>query len=479
MRILFYNPTSRSDGYPEPPLGLGYLMSIARKLHFEYDFFDEDHHSKFMQLEELLDQMNPDLYVVTCMTPQYPEMQRAVKKFKERNHLCTVIVGGSHPTALPMETLDENPGIDFICKGEGERTFEEFLTCYRNRAEFSVINGLFYRDNGKIAASSPRSLMPAADLDNYEVDWETIFKHGLYIQKILYSEVPVPVLPIITTRGCPFECAFCDEGNIWERKTRSRSIENVINEVTFLKSSYGVNDFNILDDTFTLDRTRCAEMCERLAPLSIRFRITANTRSVSPEMLKGLKRAGCQMIAYGVESGDDAVLRRMKKNQTVEDVKYAFRITREAGIPSFALCMVGNLGEDFPAVKKTLKLIEEIEPDFYSSSLMTPYPGSYNYTECVKNGWILHHEWERWVPSVMKTKGYTPPSRTDKMTTDEILKAYFYLNRYVLLNRFRNKYGRWFFLKPNFYINEIIPRIRTIGISSFINYLTKLMVRGK
>jgi len=321
--------------------------------------------------------------------------------------------------------------------------------------------------------------MPASNLDDYWVDWEAIFKHGLYFQKILYTEAPVPVLPIITTRGCPFECTFCDEGSIWERKTRSRSVENVITEISYLKSTYGVKDFNILDDTFTLNKERCAEICERLVPLDIRFRITANTKSVNPEMLKGLKNAGCQMIAYGVESGDDAVLRRMKKNQTVNDVKYAFRITREAGIPSFALCMVGNLGEDFAAVKKTLKLIEEIEPDFFSSSLMTPYPGSQNYAECDRNGWILHHDWERWVPSVMKTKGYTPPARTDMMIPSEILDAYFFLNRYVLLNRFRKKYGRLYPFKPNFYVNEILPRIRTIGINSFIGYLTKLIVRNK
>lgn len=477
MKILFYNPTSRSDGYPEPPLGLGYLMSIARKLGFDYEFYDEDHHSKFLRLDDLLEQFNPDLYVVTCMTPQYSEMQRKVRGFKHRRSDAVVIVGGPHPSALPVETLKENPEIDFVCKGEGERTFEEFLSCLHGNADFSSVNGLYYRKDGEIKSAPPRILIPASDLDKFCVDWESILKHGLYVQKTLYSKEPIPVLSIITTRGCPFECTFCDEGSIWERNPRSRSVDSVIAEFEFLKSKYGVKDFNILDDTFTVNRERCAEICERLVPLDIRFRITANTKSVNPEMLKGLKRAGCQSIAYGVESGDNEVLRRMKKNQTVDDVKYAFRITREAGIPSYALCMVGNIGEDFTSVIKTRELIEQIEPDYFSSTLMTPYPGSRNYADCLKNGWVMHHDWERWVPSVMKTKGYTPPVHTDKMTADEMLKAYFYLNRYVLLNRFRRKYGRPYFLKPNFYINEIFPRIRTIGIGSFVGYLSKLMLR--
>jgi radical SAM superfamily enzyme YgiQ (UPF0313 family) len=454
-------------------------MSVARELGYRYDFYDEDHHSKLMSLDSLLDRLNPDLYVITCMTPQYPEVQRIVRRFKQRRQGAKIIVGGPHPSALSKETLQDNPDIDFVCKGEGERTFKEFLNCLGSDGDLSTVTGLYYRTPKGIVASPPRRLMDARELDECVMEWDAILKHRVYLQKVLYEENLLPVLPIITTRGCPFECTFCDEGNIWERKTRSRSVENVVNEVAYLKDKYKVHDFNFLDDTFTLDTKRCKELCEGIAPLGIRFRITARIKSVTPDVLAGLKRAGCQIIAYGVESGDNAVLQRMKKNQTVEDIKNAFKMTHVAGIPSLALCMVGNMGEDFAAVRKTRALIEEIKPDHFTTSLMTPYPGSANYAECKCNGWLLHNDWALWVPSVMKTANYTPPARTDTMTPEEMLKAYFYMNRFVLLNRFRRKYGRYYIFRPRFYSKEIGPRIKTIGIGSFVGYLSKLLKRGR
>jgi radical SAM superfamily enzyme YgiQ (UPF0313 family) len=322
-------------------------------------------------------------------------------------------------------------------------------------------------------------LMPAEDLDAFTVDWETILRYGPYIQRVLYSEAPIPVLPVITTRGCPFECTFCDEGNIWERRARSRSVANVVGEVEHLIKTYGARDINILDDTFTVNRSRCMDICDKLIPLNIRFRITANIKSVTPELLQKLKAAGCQMIAYGVESGDNEVLRRMRKRQTVDDIKQAFRITREAGLPSFALCMVGNLGETFASVKKTRDLIREIDPDHFSASLMTPYPGSANYAECSANGWIQHRDWARWVPSVMKTKDYFPPSRTDTMDGNELLQVYFFMNRFALLNRFRKKYGKAYFLRWSFYRNELFPRIANIGLGQFLAYFGRLVFRRR
>jgi anaerobic magnesium-protoporphyrin IX monomethyl ester cyclase len=413
------------------------------------------------------------------MTPQYPEMQRMARYFKEKSPRAKIIVGGPHPSALPIETLQENPDIDFLCKGEGERTFEEFLDCLSGKGDFTSVAGLYLRTKDGIVFTTPRGLMNARELDDCIVDWETILKHGVYFQKVLYNTELIPVLPIITTRGCPFECTFCDEGNIWERKPRSRSVDSVINEMVFLKDKYAIYDFNILDDTFTLNKKRFTELCKKIASLNIRFRITARVKSVDPDMLLELKLAGCQTVAYGVESGDNSVLQRMKKHQTVDDVRHAFKITREAGLQSYALCMVGNMGEDFFAVTKTRDLLRQIDPDFFSVSLMTPYPGSANYSECIRNGWILHKDWKLWVPSVMKTTGYTPPGRTDVMTPNEMLKAYFYMNRFAMQKRFGKKYGRFYPLKPAFYLNEIFPRIKTIGIRTFIKYLSSLLVRGR
>lgn len=478
MKILFYHPTSKSDGYPEPPLGLGYLMSIAREWNCSYEFYDEDHHSKFISLDELVSDFKPDLYAISCMTPQYYEVSKVVSKFKTWTPASAIIIGGPHPSALPEQTLQEIEEIDFLCKGEGEQTFEDFINYLSGKVDLESVNGLFYRRYGKVSANAPRQLMSSEELDHYSVDWEKLMGYGPYMQKLVYLKTTEPAAPVITTRGCPFECTFCDEGNIWQRKVRMRSIDSVIGEVKYLNSRFKVEHFNILDDTFTLKKSRVLELCHRIAPLNIKFRITATTRTVDAEILEHLKKAGCQLIAFGVESGDDEVLKRMKKRQTVADVRRAFELTEDANIPSYALCMVGNIGEDMDAVKRTATLIEEIKPDFFACSIMTPYPGSENYKTCKAQGWILHHEWEWWVPSVLKTKDFRVVSRTDKMNKDELIRAYYFMNRRVLIDRFKKKYGRAFLLSLAFYVNEILPRLKTIGYRTFLSYTMNIFLKN-
>ena len=341
MKLLFYHPKSRSDGYPDPPLGLGYLMSIAKKMGFKYEFYDEEHHSKIFTLDKLVMKFNPDILVVSFMTPQYYDVLKIIKKFKKQFPEAKIIVGGPHSSSLPEQTLKEIKEIDFLCKGEGEKTFEEFLNYLSGNMKLDKIDGLFYRRKDMIIANNPRKLMDSRDLNDYSVDWEKILEYGPYKQKFNYKDIIGPIFSIITTRGCPFQCTFCDERTIWERKVRMRSIDNVVEEIKYLIQKFGAKTFNIWDDTFTLDKTRVIEFCKKIKPLNIEFKITAKTTTVDEEMLFWLKTAGCKLIAYGVESGDDEVLKSMKKAQTVNDIKKASKLTKNSGILFCALCMVG------------------------------------------------------------------------------------------------------------------------------------------
>jgi radical SAM superfamily enzyme YgiQ (UPF0313 family) len=473
MNTLFYHPTSYSDGYPEPPLGLGYLMHIVKKKGWRYEFFDEDHHSKFICLDEILKNLKPGLIVISFMTPQYYEVLKVIKKFKEHCPGATIIIGGPHATALPGETLKEINEIDFVCKGEGEKTFEQFLDYLGGSAGLEDINGLFYRRNGQIYTNAPRELMTSSEMDEHCLDWHKMMEYGPYPQKLSYRNVIMPVFPVITARGCPNHCTFCDEGNIWQNKVRMRSIDNVIKEISFLVERYNAKCFNILDDAFTLKKSRVIEFCERIKPLNIHFRITSTVKSVDEEKLSYLAQAGCDLISYGVESGDENVLRIMKKRQTIQDIKRAFDLTTKADILSYALCMVGNIGEDMSAVKRTASLLDEIKPDLASCSIMMPYPGSENYRICRDNGWLIHHNWKYWIPSILKTKGYKVVARTDKMDENELLSAYYYMNRTILINRFKHKYGRFFSVNIKFYLFEVFPRLGEIGVKAFLSHIVR------
>ncbi len=454
-------------------------MQIAKDMELEYQFYDEDHHSKIMQLADVARGFKPDILAVSFMTPQYYEAAKTIRKVKQILPTVSIIIGGPHPTSLPEMTMRDLQDVDFLCKGEGEKTFGQFLAYLKGDLDYRLVDGMYYRQNNQIASNSPRTLMSSAELNKLKIDWQKLMKHGPYMQKLSYRDIVLPVYPVLTARGCPYECTFCDEGNIWKRKLRERSVENVINEIKYLVDNFNAEYVCILDDTFTVKKKRVLTMCNEFKKLNIRFRITARVTDVDKEILAALAEAGCDMVAYGVESGDNKVLAKMKKRQTVDDIINAFLLTKEANILSYALCMVGNIGEDMKAVRETARLIRDIKPDQASCTIMQPYPGSENYRICKHNGWIRHHEWEKWVPSVLKTKNFKVVSVTDKMTENEIEKAFYVMNRMILNIRFKQKYGKYFFLKHKYYQNEIIPRIKTVGILEFVKHAVKMLNRLK
>lgn len=476
MRLLLYHPATSNDGWAEPPLGLGYLSSVAKAMGVDCRIFDQDHTGKFADLQAVVAEFQPDVLGVGFMTPQYAAAVRAVRDIRRWRPGLTVIAGGPHPSALPERTLREAPEFDFIAKGEGERTLAEFIRFRRGELPLAEVAGLWHRrDDGAVVGNAPRPLMPRAELDDCAVDWEELLRHGPYVQRLNYVREPTPAFPVITARGCPFECTFCDEGSIWERKVRPRSVEKVIDEVGFLCRRYGARHFNILDDTFTLNPARVARFCRGVEALGINFRITAKVNTVTDEMLADLKRAGCVQIAYGVESGDQAVLDAIRKRQTVAQIEHAFALTRRHGIRSFALCMVGNQGETDASVDRTVALLDRIQPDYFSCSIMTPFPGSEAWAVASRNGWIRHHDWERWNPSMLRSRGSDPVARTASMDADALVRAYYRLNRKAMALRFRRKFGRLFWLHPGFYLVELWPRIRSIGAGAVLRHAARLL----
>jgi radical SAM superfamily enzyme YgiQ (UPF0313 family) len=136
--------------------------------------------------------------------------------------------------------------------------------------------------------------------------------------------------------------------------------------------------------------------------------------------------------------------------------------------------MVGNIGEDFESVKKTARFVSELGADLFSCAIMTPYPGSENYEICKTNGWILHYDWDKWVPTPINIKKFIPVSRTDKMNAQLMVKSYYYLNRKFLLSKLNRKYGKFFFLNPRFFYNEIITRLKHTGIIGFVRHILRL-----
>lgn len=165
----------------------------------------------------------------------------------------------------------------------------------------------------------------------------------------------------------------------------------------------------------------------------------------------------------------------MKKRQTLDTVRRAFEMTNRTGMMSYALCMVGNIGEDFTAVKRTESFVKAIGATLFSVAVMTPYPGSVNYETCTRNGWLLHKDWKRWTPSPIRQKKWEPVARTDKMDRKQIVKAYYYLSRRFMYIRFRRKYGQWYWANLHFWRAEVAVRLKSIGPVGLLRHAYRLI----
>jgi len=191
---------------------------------------------------------------------------------------------------------------------------------------------------------------------------------------------------MITSRGCPYQCQFCDVHELFGRKTRYRTVDNVIEEMRMLSIEYRVKEIIFYDDTITIDRERVMELCERMIKekLDISWGCYSRVDRIDDEMSKIMKRAGCHMISMGVESGSDEMLTKMQKGITIEQTRNAFKILKKNNIETSASFIVGFPGETRQTLQKTKEFVKEIDPTFALFFRLIPYPGTSLYSRYLK-----------------------------------------------------------------------------------------------
>lgn len=470
MNAILFHPPSRMNE-PDPPLGVVYLASVLEHAGCATEVVDmEPQGVNLKQVRAILRSHKPLFVGISFMTAQYSYMKQLVRTIKSEMRDVPIIAGGVHASALPEDLLTDVKEIDYVAVGEGEKTILEFLDYLRGRSRLSDIKGLVYRKDGDIVRNPSRGLMTVDELNALPpVRWDKLYDKKIYYRLPVYGKELVPYFSLITARGCPYPCVFCDEVTIWKRRFRPMSIDRIISETEFLYNRYGARDIQILDDAFTIVPNRVHQFCDRIieSGMKIRFKVCAHVNTVDLDILRKMKQAGVVQVGYGVESGDQRVLDAIKKNQKLEDVERAFKLTKEADLLSFAYFMVGNLGEDFESVKKSAAFMKRIDPDFLSCAILTPYPGSEIYDIASKNGWILEKDWDKYVTSAHRVRNYSPIARSDKMDAKEMLMAYYYLNSTFYFQKIRRRYGYLPFLNPLFYYEEIIKRIKVSGPKRF------------
>jgi anaerobic magnesium-protoporphyrin IX monomethyl ester cyclase len=368
-----------------PPLG---IMSIAAWLErhgIEVGIIDC--YATPMGVDELADEIvrrRPDAVGFSTTTSAFREGYRIACAIKERDARIVTVFGGAHPCTMGARLLDDFPAIDYLVIGEGEQTMLELAQAGFKGAE--SLPGVAFRRNGTGVLISQRELI--ADLDDLPFPaYHLLPGFPKRYTLPLFSFPTAPNSSIISSRGCPYACSYCDR-SVFSRGFRFNSPEYIIEHVAMLNRDYGIRHVFFYDDLFTFDRKRVAEFCDLKAKkgLKVTYNCIARLEHVDEELLGLLKRSGCWQVNFGIESGDPEVLRKHRKFYGLDEVGRKLRMVRKAGMRVRGLFMVGLPGEDEAAIRRTIDYALTLPLEEINVTKFTPFPGAPLYATIREQG---------------------------------------------------------------------------------------------
>lgn len=426
MKILLINPPyTNFEGIKESgghmmSLGLAYLASYLRKK-TNHQIAILDAEVKGMDYEiikESIKNEQPEIIGITCPTPTMSHVFKIAEIVKtEISPRITIVLGGIHPTALPEETI-KNPFVDFVVAGEGEITLYELIEEIKGKGRnFNKIDGLYFKMNKEIITTSPRKLI--ANIDEIPFPARDLFDLSLYYSAPTKKVSSDPAGPILTSRGCAFNCIHCISQKIWGRCVRFRSVQNVIQEIEECINKFGIKEFNVFDDTFTLNEKRAFEICDEIIKrkLNISWIAFSRVNTISKDLAKKMHEAGCKKISFGLESGSQKILDLMRKQATIEMARKAVNAVAKQGILVHASFMFGNIGETEETIKETIEFAKSLPLDNATFFITSPFPGTDLYEIAKKEGFITKNtKWEEFAPLTN-----TPPILVQKNVSKERL----------------------------------------------------------
>lgn len=408
--LLIMPPATISREYTkeiQPPLGLAYIAACLEKDYtvkivdaacegWEKERKEDDNYITygltFEEIKELILDFKPDVIGVSCLySMQYKNAHKVCAIAKEADNAIFTIMGGAHPTSLPAATLQDS-NVDAVILGEGDFTTRELLEALRKRAPLQSIDGLAYRDNGRIVINPKTRFIQ--DLDQIPLP----ARHLLNMKKYFKINLPhgvstrfSPNTPVITSRGCPANCIFCSIHCIWGRQYRARSVENIIAELKYLKDEFAVKEIQFEDDNLTFDKKRAAELFDRMIEEKLGLAWTTPNGvamwSLDKELLLKMKQSGCYRLCLAIESGDQEFLSKtIKKPLNLEKVKELLRWINEYKFETDAFFVVGFPGETKEQLKNTFEFAARLKVDNVTFYLATPYPGTELYNTSKEKG---------------------------------------------------------------------------------------------
>lgn len=397
MKILLISPRVSFETAPEytnPKLGLMYLSSYIKK-HGYKDIKIIDLELVAWNFETFCRKVkdySPDVLGIQCMSTNLESANRICKFVRENLSDTKIVLGGPHFNSNP-EAIFNYFDIDFVVRGEGEKTFLELIQSIKEPSHHRNIKSLVYRDtDGSVVKNEYRELNHELD-DLPFPDYDDLYEGHPFCEHP-YSKTG-KMMTLMTSRGCPFRCAFCDTPNIHGTKVRSRSVDNVLDEMKILQKKYGVSEFSFKDSNFHMSKNWVREFSEKVTSRNMDISYFANYRFevINDEYIEPLKQSGCSLIFSGIESTDPTVKEILGKNTSMEQIIRADESIRKYDIRRLYSFMFGSPGDTEKSLRSYIDFAIETDPFVMLVSPTMAYPGTALYDYAVKHNLLKNPEW--------------------------------------------------------------------------------------
>ncbi len=428
-----------------PQTSLAYLAAVANQMGMTVDIVDcIAEEISWPQFEDILRKCRPRFCFSNIISVTYSNDVRALKRAKDISHAITVGMG-PHLTNAPERSLREAEGLDFIIRHEAEDTLKELLEVLKQERppsenRLKKIKGLAFVPARIIPGGAQTPVIteqrpfiddldslpwPRHDLLPLEQYWSPFFGHYTFVE---------------ASRGCVYRCIFCRQAVMWQWKYRQRSGRAIAREALYVHS-LGVDTILFHADTFTLDQNLVEELCDRLIEAGTPFRWACNTHIKNlygkPELVHKMKRAGCWMIAIGIESGDDEILKTIKKQVTTAEAASVVGMIDAAGIEAWGYFVLGFPNETKEKLEKTINFSLSLPLKIAKFDIAAPYPGTEFYQYCLEHDYLKAACYEEFDQNASAVVEYPHLSRKEIKAAVRRANRRFYLRPKVLIRLLR------------------------------------------
>jgi len=432
--ITFLNPPSSDSCIMTcyPPVGILSMAAMLKKCSYSVNYIDAD--VLRLSVEDVILRLKntpPRLLAVTVNISHVKFIDRYINRIQEEFPDLVIIIGGPYITSNYDSIFEDFPNIKYAVIGEGEHAILDFMQFLDNKLPINNVRNLIYQVLDKQIITN--KLERIENLDDLPLPDYTLVEDIIHLYTAPEPSIALPSIEIMCSRGCPYNCTFCSSPISWGRKTTFRSVDSIIKEIKYLKEKIDVKEIFFQDDTLNLNHKWFYELCNKIIAEGLNkdifykapFRLNKNLLNL--DILKLAKKANFWMIFYGVESGNEEMLKNMNKNLTVEEIKRGFKLTRQAGIASLASFMIGNIGETKKTVNDSINLIKKIKPDYGGFAITAPFPGTKLYRYAKENNLILNDNFKEYQfgDCILKTK---------KLSKDDIIKLH---------SKAEKEFGKW------------------------------------